>query len=87
MKEQQEQIESLNLRVSQLSNQILYTNSFPPNILYQNVPNPVRSSTNIKYTLPANTADANILIFDIQGRLVKKILITERGDGNVNTEK
>jgi hypothetical protein len=40
-------------------------------ILYQNMPNPFSESTRIKYKLDQNVQSASILIFDMQGSLLK----------------
>lgn len=39
--------------------------------LYQNMPNPFSESTRIKYKLDQNVKEASILIFDMQGSLLK----------------
>ncbi|MDR0763370.1 MAG: T9SS type A sorting domain-containing protein, partial [Bacteroidales bacterium] len=40
--------------------------------LYQNTPNPFNKSTTIKYQLPAKTKDAKIIIYDLQGKQLKR---------------
>jgi len=40
--------------------------------LYQNYPNPVKSNTNISFSLPKNTKEAEIRIYNIKGQLIKK---------------
>ncbi len=45
--------------------------NFDNNILYQNRPNPFSKKTEINYYLTENVFNASILIFDMQGTLVK----------------
>ncbi len=48
--------------------------------LDQNNPNPFNSSTEIKCFVPSNATTAMLMIFDMNGKQVKTISITERGD-------
>jgi hypothetical protein len=41
--------------------------------LYQNTPNPFTGETEIRYELPATVQNAYICIFDMQGKMLKKI--------------
>jgi len=50
------------------------------NILYQNMPNPAKEQTIIRYQLADNTQDAAICIFDMHGKLLKKLPITSGSD-------
>lgn len=45
----------------------------PHAVLYQNAPNPFTNSTVIKFALPEYTTNASIMIFNLQGALVKQI--------------
>lgn len=54
--------------------------------LFQNAPNPFTSSTAIRYTLPDDVKDASILIFDMQGKLLKTIAVNDRGSSSVTIE-
>lgn len=47
--------------------------------LKQNHPNPFNTSTVIECTLPHSIEDASIYIYDLQGKQVKRMSITERG--------
>jgi hypothetical protein len=47
-------------------------------ILYQNNPNPFTEKTTINCFIPENSNDARLLIFDMQGTLVKTFEIPER---------
>ena len=51
--------------------------------LYQNVPNPFSANTEIKYFLPAAIAKAHLYIHDMQGKQIKIIPLTQRGEGVV----
>jgi hypothetical protein len=48
--------------------------------LFQNNPNPFSKSTQIKYYLPSTVQNAMLCIYDLQGKQLKKITITERGN-------
>ena len=47
-------------------------------ILFQNDPNPFQYSTEIRYSLPSEVDQAEILILNMNGRVVKRIPIIER---------
>jgi hypothetical protein len=51
-------------------------------ILYQNEPNPFSINTKIKYFLPKQVSQAQLLIFDMQGALIKTYHILSREQGN-----
>lgn len=51
--------------------------------LYQNVPNPFNQTTLIRYKLTAEHSNASIQIFDLNGRLVKKIANLNTSEGEV----
>ncbi|MCC6690698.1 MAG: tail fiber domain-containing protein [Bacteroidia bacterium] len=51
--------------------------------LLQNIPNPFNKETSIKYILPNSVQNASIMIFDLQGKLVKTSPITNFGNGAV----
>lgn len=50
-------------------------------ILYQNTPNPFTQSTQIKYYLPGTVKKASLCIYDMQGKQLKQINLTLRGEG------
>ncbi len=62
--------------LSSTSNDIL--EDTPRAVLYQNAPNPFTHSTIIKFALPEHTTNATIMIFNLQGALVKQIPVTYR---------
>lgn len=50
----------------------------PDAVLHQNTPTSFANKTEIKFDLPKNAADVSVLIFDMQGTLVKQIAVTAR---------
>jgi Chaperone of endosialidase/Secretion system C-terminal sorting domain len=52
-------------------------------ILDQNLPNPFKEKTTINYTLPEEVKEAQLLFYDLNGRIIKQVNITERGDGKL----
>ncbi len=44
-------------------------------ILYQNTPNPFSENTTIRYALPAQTNQADIYTFDMQGLLINQLAL------------
>jgi hypothetical protein len=51
--------------------------------LNQNVPNPFTDQTVIKYTLPEDVQQAQLVIYDDRGILVKKIELQAKGEGTL----
>jgi hypothetical protein len=51
-----------------------------PSAMDQNQPNPFSSSTEINCFVPSNAGSAMLMIFDMNGKQIKKISITERGN-------
>lgn len=51
--------------------------------LYQNVPNPFDAVTEISVFLPENTREARILVFDLNGRQLRNLPLTERGQTSI----
>ena len=46
------------------------------NVLYQNTPNPFKGQTTIRFALAENATDASICIFDMTGKMLKKLPIS-----------
>ncbi len=53
-------------------------------ILEQNVPNPFQEETTINYTLPDNTAKAQMLFYNSQGKLIQSVDLVQKGKGQLN---
>ena len=49
-------------------------------ILYQNNPNPFTENTVIKYSVPEDTGDAWIYVFDMQGAMLKQLRLDTKTD-------
>jgi trimeric autotransporter adhesin len=52
-------------------------------VLEQNVPNPFAEQTTISYFLPENTKNASINFYDLSGKNIKSVSITEKGNGTL----
>ena len=46
------------------------------NVLYQNTPNPYKERTFIRFKLAEKTQDASICIFDMTGKMLKKMPVS-----------
>ena len=53
------------------------------NILYQNTPNPFKEQTVIRFSLAENATNAAICIFDMAGKMLKKMPVSS-GDTSVS---
>jgi prefoldin subunit 5 len=60
----------------------LKTTSAQSAYLLQNTPNPFNTKTTIRYYIPEQTNNASLLIFDMQGKLIKTYLINNKKDGS-----
>ena len=52
------------------------------NVLYQNTPNPFNEQTTIRFSLADDARDASICIFDVTGKMLKKLPISS-GDSSI----
>jgi len=52
-------------------------------MLMQNIPNPFNQQTSIQYNVPVISQNASIMVFDLQGTLLKTIQITNSGSGAI----
>lgn len=55
-------------------------------VLEQNIPNPVKNSTSIAYTLPAKFTRAIIVISDVSGKEIKTINVNGTGKGKISLD-
>jgi len=53
-------------------------------ILNQNDPNPFGEHTTITYVIPDDVKEAKIIFFDNLGRILKTVVVSERGAGQLN---
>jgi len=94
--EQKEMIENLKNKVIQLENCCQSSNKednanlfgadikeSTKTILYQNNPNPFYEQTAINYYLANDVNNASLIIFDMNGKQIKKYTIADRGNGNI----
>lgn len=51
--------------------------------LLQNTPNPFSEDTHVRYTLPETVQQAGLYIYDMQGKQIKSIPVTERGSSSI----
>jgi hypothetical protein len=71
IQEQQAMIETQNKKIEALQNAAKTSNANAKGYtLAQNVPNPFASSTTIQYTLPQNTGNALLAVFDLNGKML-----------------
>jgi hypothetical protein len=92
---QQKIIDSLKTEMANLKEQVSSNNSFglgnndsttlsSRNVLNQNSPNPFNESTEVKFSIDGqNFRSASIVIFDMNGLLIKKYDIPQSGDGTI----
>ena len=86
----EDRIKNLENSVEELKQLLLNKNSIT-NIslsdvptLEQNVPNPSKNETSIRYYLPKEVKTASLDIYSISGQLVKSIPLREKGNGTIN---
>lgn len=94
IKEQQQEIETLNETVADMqgiskassSNIVTSLNNAAnsdSSVLYQNAPNPFTTQTQIAYYLSATAADAQLCVYNLNGQQLRCIKLTDRGSGTV----
>jgi hypothetical protein len=57
--------------------------SSPDALLFQNAPNPFNVQTSIQYYIPTTSKNANVMIFDLQGKSIKTIAVTSFGSNSI----
>lgn len=80
--EQRELINDLINRSGSTSgmNEINHSNGFS---MSQNEPNPFNGETRIKYTLPEQAKNAHVVIYDLSGKQIMSLPITEKGSSQI----
>src|SRR5436190_23775275 len=53
--------------------------------LEQNIPNPLRNNTSIRYNVPADAKAASLVITDMNGKAIKQISL-KQGSGVINID-
>jgi len=84
--EQQKQIEELKSLVQSITKQtVSNTTNFSSStaVLKQNAPNPFDNGTVIRYYIPDNAGNAQIMVTDMKGGLIKTFTATQ-GNGQIN---
>jgi hypothetical protein len=69
-----------NNTINAKSIELVNTNSI---ILQQNLPNPFSESTLINYNIPAEVSEAKLLFYDLNGHIIKELIIEERGESKL----
>jgi len=80
----------INENTDQINNSTTHTSVNENNIsdiekakLFQNIPNPFSSNTEIRFEIPENSITAKLLIHDMQGAEIKSYNITAKGAGTI----
>jgi trimeric autotransporter adhesin len=81
--QQQQTINSLLLLFAELNEQ-KDNRTINGSILHQNAPNPASSSTQIRMELPETITHATLMVYSIDGKELKSIVVPERGPTSVN---
>lgn len=86
IKEQQVEIEELKLVVQKIasSSKVNIESSLGKAELFQNSPNPFNKETEIKFNLVSNFSESNIIIYDLNGKQIKKYSILNRDQKSIN---
>ena len=83
VEQQQKEIEELKALVKGTTPKAVLENPAKTIQLFQNVPNPFSKETDIKFYLPETVKQANLTIYDMQGKQLRKIDIIERNEANI----
>jgi trimeric autotransporter adhesin len=68
---------------SELTNSTDILNTKNNIVLQQNKPNPFHDQTEIEYYIPANCTQSSIIIFDMQGKLMKTVILEQKEKGSI----
>ncbi len=93
IEKQQASIEALQVEVERLKNQNQADKGIGLNLfesekafVKQNVPNPFSKSTRIEYFLPENSQTASIKVFDLTGKELKSVDLTNKGNSQIELD-
>lgn len=93
LQEQDAKIEALTEQVSKLSQDRLISSDIKKgndlktgSFLGQNIPNPTSNTATIRYTLPAGSLKAQLVINDNNGKMLRQIDLGKTGNGMINIE-
>lgn len=79
-------IEALKVEISQLKNERVASVplSFKTSaVLAQNTPNPFNEKTTIAFTIPSEVKEASLIIYNMNGLQIKKVILDQRNNGKV----
>ncbi len=84
------EVRNLKSEIDKLKSAISSGNSLSTSLssasLVQNVPNPFTNATTIKYTLPSKFTSAQLIITDKNGRQLKQLNISDKGNGTLHVD-
>jgi len=97
MKEQQKEIEILNEKVSavqgipkiessKIASSLNNSTTSETSNLYQNIPNPFTTQTQISYFLSTTAINAQLCIYNLSGQQLRCVKLTETGSGTVTIQ-
>ena len=86
LKEQQAQVKELKSSIENLNSQISLLKEKSVSYMNQNSPNPFNNYTQISFSLPKDTKEASIMVYNSKGKLIKNIKITDRGNSNITLD-
>lgn len=78
------QIEALSNAIENFEEQDVYLKGGQTPSIGQNIPNPYQSETKIDYFIPEHSNSAKVNFFDLSGKLLKEVTLTDRGNGRLN---
>lgn len=68
---------------NKMSSQSVTLENLKAIVLDQNLPNPFAESTQINYVIPDDVLNAKLLFYDMSGRIINEVNISERGNGTL----
>jgi len=88
--EQEKKAEEQQLEIAALKEKLGINNSVAADVLnnnkaalFQNTPNPFSSDTEIKMTLPETARQAHLILYNMEGKQLKRVQLSERGSASV----